>query len=553
MKRVVVVLIKSIELIYSYNKGLIFMYLMYYITSGFIPAIIMLSNRNIINSIQNGSSSNEIFVWLFIWIIAGGVSSVMDSFFSLYEDKMSLNFDKFIDMKKIEIIYDFSLEEFENSETYDLISRANEQSSKDVISFIQNVFHTIRAFISVFMSALIVSKESIMLVFGISVIIFFRYLNMMSINKKQYRMIISRTKRERVLDYIYFLLYSGFAFKELIVNSTKKSLKNKYIKIKERIILENMCISFLITKNRIFFSVAECIFSGYMYIGLIVKAVEKKIFIGDITLVWNCINQVKLSITEILNFGNEIYTKSMYIELLFKFLDTKRDSNCDKIKINSIKEIEFLNVSYSYGDVSVLKDINLKIKEGDWIQLCGKNGSGKSTFLKLLLGLYKNYEGKIIVNGIDIEKVDKVSYYDCLGVVFQDYYKFETTVKENIILTSEEYDSNRIEKIISILNIENKIFMNDILGSWFGNNQLSEGQWQRIAILRSSFKKKSLYVLDEFDSALDYETRRKISEEFKYVFDGTMGILVSHNNFYSDIINKRIYIEDGKLKIKERK
>ena len=110
------------------------------------------------------------------------------------------------------------------------------------------------------------------------------------------------------------------------------------------------------------------------------------------------------------------------------------EKNNGKQKIECIKEVKICHLNYKYKNSTsyVLKDINMEIHKGEKLVIVGKNGSGKSTLVQVVAGFYEDYEGDIFINGINFHEIDKESYRKCLGILFQDYNKYELTVKENI-------------------------------------------------------------------------------------------------------------------------
>ena len=187
--------------------------------------------------------------------------------------------------------------------------------------------------------------------------------------------------------------------------------------------------------------------------------------------------------TTILTTISTIIKDSLFINLLFEFLDLPVNSYGGKKKIASIESIELKNVSYYFQNSKepVLKKINMKIERGTTIGIVGKNGAGKSTLLKILLGFYHNYEGEILVNGINLKEIDYSSYWGKIGCLFQDFVKYELSLKENVALENwkKENDEKLIKNILYQVNFPLNTLENNldtILGLWFGDRQLSAGE-----------------------------------------------------------------------------
>ena len=127
--------------------------------------------------------------------------------------------------------------------------------------------------------------------------------------------------------------------------------------------------------------------------------------------------------------------ESLYIEQLFYFFSLSEENNKGKIRVSKIEKIEFINVSYKYKNAAgyALKNISLEISEDEKVAIIGINGSGKSTLVKLIMGFYDYYEGRILINSIALKLIDKSSLWKRVSALFQDYIRYESTFKENIL------------------------------------------------------------------------------------------------------------------------
>lgn len=222
--------------------------------------------------------------------------------------------------------------------------------------------------------------------------------------------------------------------------------------------------------------------------------------------------------------------------------------------LKNIEFIEFKNVSMKHGEKMVLKEVNFKIKKGEKVGLVGATGCGKSTILKLLLGLY-DYEGdgSILINTSKLDDFSTSSLRANISYVSQDANFFDDTVMYNICTSKGNLANNEIEHVLSSVCLQDLMseeegytsFLNTKIGN--KGSTLSGGQLQRLNIARGLIKKHNVLLLDEVTSALDPNTRTKVLENIKsFLFDKTV-ICVSHS---SDIINdmdKVIFIKNGSV------
>ena len=235
-------------------------------------------------------------------------------------------------------------------------------------------------------------------------------------------------------------------------------------------------------------------------------------------------------------------------------------SRQDKVGSISAKEIhgvelEFRNVSFKYPntDRMILKNISLKLREGETLSLVGINGAGKTTFVKLVCRLYEPTEGEILINGIPINNIPYEDYCELLGVVFQDFKIFAFTVAENVAL-STVYDKNAVIRCMEESDIMKKVeSLSDgtetYLSKEFNENgiEFSGGESQKLAIARTLYKNPPLIILDEPTSALDPIAEYEIYQKFSTLVKGRTAIYISHRLYSTRFTDTIAVFENGEL------
>ncbi|MBB1227710.1 MULTISPECIES: ABC transporter ATP-binding protein [Pantoea] len=222
--------------------------------------------------------------------------------------------------------------------------------------------------------------------------------------------------------------------------------------------------------------------------------------------------------------------------------------------LNNIELIEFKNVSMKHGEKLVLKEINFKIKKGEKVGLVGATGCGKSTILKLLLGLY-DYEsdGSILINTSELDDLNTSSLRENISYVSQDANFFDDTVLYNICTSKESLSINEIEHVLSSVCLQDlmneKESFTSLLNTKIGNkgSTLSGGQLQRLNIARGLIKKHNVLLLDEVTSALDPNTKAKVLENLKNFFSNKTVICISHSVDIINDMDKVIFIKNGSV------
>lgn len=283
------------------------------------------------------------------------------------------------------------------------------------------------------------------------------------------------------------------------------------------------------------------------------------ITIGSLTFIISTLQQLRDHTTWGASHFGELFEKSLFVNPYFALMNlpklVKEDSNPKIFKDVKPPKIEFKNVSFTYPNGrEVLKDVNLVVEPGEAVALVGINGAGKSTIIKLLCRFYDVSSGEILVNGVNLKKLKFSNWYKFLGTLFQDFVKYNFTVRENILLGNPNLKDNAKMKEAALKSGAYefiKTFENgydQMLGRYFENGEeLSGGQWQKLAIARAFYEKAPVLILDEPTSAIDAESEYKIFKNLERVYKNKSLILVSHRFSTVRNANKILVIDDGKI------
>lgn len=545
---------KSCKLIQKCSCFFVFVNLCIACIQGIIPGITIVVFQRIINSLQQNIDTVEHIIFLILFYVGLNIiNELISTLYSFYNEKFNLEFSQYVNMLMLEKSAKLELKDYENSETYNIINRAQSQNGTSILTFITGIIEIFKQIISVITTSIILVRFCwwmLPLIFGISIV---RSMVTVYTDREWYKLRVSRTNDERTNRYINYLLLTGIAFKEILLYGLSNYFFMKYKNISDKIKNQDKEMQKKIAIYDILFDIGSWVSMGGLFGYVMYLGVTGRLLIGDITAYIECIENIKSGSNEIFdNIGNML-EQSMYIGFIFEFLEIPEFKGNEEFDIGEIYKIEIKDLSFKYNTTYVLKNINMTLNKGDSIALVGENGSGKSTLIKLIMGFYREYEGTIKINDIDIKKINKTGYYQKIGCVFQDYTKFEDSIRNNIRFGNIKTDNTKsIENMLEITHMKERVDeiggLDTIVGKWFGKEDLSIGEWQRISICRAAFKQANLYILDEPDASLDIFRQEELIETYKNTFKSAIRIFITHKVNYAKEMGEKIYVlEKGEI------
>ncbi|OJI09544.1 hypothetical protein COT69_00405 [candidate division WWE3 bacterium CG09_land_8_20_14_0_10_39_24] len=289
------------------------------------------------------------------------------------------------------------------------------------------------------------------------------------------------------------------------------------------------------------------------------NALTGALTIGSITFIITTLEQLRGHTSWGAAHFGELYEHSLFVNPYFELMALpkliKEKTGAKILNESKPPKIEFKKVSFSYPNGrEVLKDISFTIDSGERVALVGVNGAGKTTLIKLLCRFYDVSDGEILINGINLKNIKLSNWYSYLGTLFQDFVKYNFTVRDNIMLGAPHIrDEKRMQEAAVqsgaydfIKNFEKGY--DQMLGRRFEDGEeLSGGQWQKLAIARTFYEKAPILIMDEPTSAIDAESEYEIFQNLEKVYKNKTLILVSHRFSTVRNANKIVVIDDGRI------
>lgn len=340
-------------------------------------------------------------------------------------------------------------------------------------------------------------------------------------------------------------------FKETRLLGIFNFFYNRYVDFIQRIYIEQWKVSKKIFVTHIVVSIISVLGLVFSILILLYVTIKGFISIGEFATVFFLLSQFFSTIEELVQ-GKLTNFLETYVQVknFYKLMDMEEKSYLSK-EVNIFEGIIVDNVYFGYPnkDNNIINGINIKLESNKVYALVGPNGSGKTTFSKLLLGIYTPNKGDITIFGRNTKKYRGYDLYDYSTVVFQDFKKYKMTLAENVnISISDEYiDEIKIRENLNKSGFTKKIGLNQMLSPEFDGIDLSGGEWQRIAITRAIHRKYELIVLDEPTSAIDPIEEDKIYEYFRVFSKNKISLIVTHRLASAKIADEIIVMNDGQI------
>lgn len=553
---------RTLSLVYKQKRIYVLLFFGLSLINAILPFVSLIITQTLINFLQSGINNLNLLIYLFIlFSLVSIISTIITNIYNYVGVKLNQFLYYKLNTMLIEKTKYLTLKDYENNETYDLLQRAEQEVGVRPFQIITTVASILSSLISVISSIIILYTWHSWTLFGFIILPFLAFKYFIRINENEYKVLFNRTQYERESWYVSHLLTKDEYIKEIINLNLFKYLFHKFDCLRKKFFKENIKIEKQKSLFTSLYQFSNSIITLFIVYQALSETFFNKIMIGNLTTYINTTEKVETSIRSIVGSIFSLHQSCLYANNIFIFFDYCQEKKKQTLygkQIGDFQTIELINLSYKYPlrDEYALKDITITLHRGDTIALVGDNGSGKSTLLKILSGMYLDYEGSILIDGTELRDIDQTSLSKKVSVIFQDYNKYQFTVKENIGF-GDILDFNNINKIKKSAELANAdIFINKLnkkyeqqVGTWFaGGTQLSGGQWQKLAISRLFMNDKaSIYILDEPTSSLDIISEHNFFLDFSKNISNSIVIFSTHRFVSAKFSNKILVLDNGKL------
>ena len=452
------------------------------------------------------------------------------------------------------------LSHFENSDFYDKLTRARREASSRPLSLVTRTFGLAQNGVSLLSFGSLLLHFSPWAVVVLIVAGLPAFLAEAKFSGDKFRLFLWRSPETRMQLYLETVLAREDHAKEVKLFGLGPLFLDRYRNIFRKLYSEDRNLTIRRDTWGFFLGLiaTATLYGAYAWIA--VSAIASRITLGQMTMYLMLFRQGQSAVSAILSAVGGMYEDNLYLSTLYEYLETPvGTTKGDAVRGPKPDDgIRFENVSFSYPDAEqpTLVDIDLHIKPGESLALVGENGSGKTTLIKLLTRLYSPTSGRILLDGQDLREWDEAALRDRIGVIFQDFTRYQLMLGENIGAGDVRHFEDEArwrdagEKGMAAPIVETlPEGYRTPLGKWFNNRrELSGGQWQKIALSRAFMRSRAdILVLDEPTSAMDASAEAIIFDHFRTLTRGRIAILISHRFSTVRMADQIVVLENGRI------
>lgn len=459
----------------------------------------------------------------------------------------------------LEKAQELELSHFEDSEFYDKMTRARREASSRPLSLVTRTFGLVQNGITLLTYGWLLIQFSWLAVVGLLLAALPAFFVETYFSGAAFRLFRWQVPETRKRNYLEWLLAREDYVKEVKLYGTGELFLARYREIFEKLYKEDKALTLKRGLWGFLLGVLSSIafYGAYGWIGW--SAAIGSITLGGMTMYLLIFKQGQSSIAASLTAIGKMYEDNLYLSNLYEFLEEEIDTQDGTAQSGPRvgDGVRFEGVSFTYPGQTVhaLDNISLHLQPGEKLALVGENGSGKTTLIKLLTRLYIPTEGRILLDGRDLREWKLDALRGRIGVIFQDFVRYQLKVGENIGVGDVAHFDDRDQQQAAAEKGMAHPFIEEMdkgydtqLGRWFKDGrELSGGQWQKIALSRAFMRKQAdILVLDEPTSAMDAEAEARIFDHFREATEKQMAILISHRFSTVRMADQIIVLAKGK-------
>lgn len=550
--------------IWNTSPGLFSVHILARLLNSLTPVAILWVGKLLIDAIIEQISAadkdfTEIWQYVGIELILAVCSDLLSRLVNLTGGLLGDLYSNDSSVRIIRKTNELTIAQLEDPDFYDKLEMARTQTSSRV-NLLTTALSQIQSIISMLslVAGLIYFEPLLLILLILSIIPLF--ISEIRFSSERYSLAKSWTAERRELDYLRYIGASDKTAKELklfgltdFIAHRFKDLSHQYFLLNKRLTIKRTYIAAIFNLLGIL-----CYYGAYVLI--IYRVLNGLITIGELTFLSGSFNRLRNNLQDFFGSFTRMTESALYLKDYFDFIDLKlTKEEVDTVPLPEKMQVglQVKNLSFKYPatDTYILKDISFDIKAGEKMAFVGQNGAGKTTLIKLLLRFYEPTAGEILLDGTPITRFNVSEYQQKFGVIFQDFFRYEFTVKENIAVGNilEVDNMPKIEQAAErSLAAEVVADLPDGYAQQLGKrfikgHELSGGQWQKIALARAYIKDADILILDEPTSALDAKAEYDVFKRFIGLTEGKTSVIISHRFSTVRMADRILVLQHGKI------
>ena len=485
--------------------------------------------------------------------IIGRLISLMDS---LLGDK----FSNFTSIRIMQHAAALDLDQFEDSTFYDKLERARQQTTGRTV-LLSQVLGQGQDLISMGFLAVALMAFNPWLILLLLVAVVPAFLGESYFNDRSYALTRSQTEERRELDYLRYLGASDDTAKEVKLFGLSDFLVGRFRGLAEKFYRDGRSLMIRRSAWGTLFAFLGSVGYYSADVVIIFRAVNGSLSIGDLTFLAGSFRQLRSLLEGILSRFTSVSQGAIYLQDLFEFFEIRPRVVAvaqPKPFPRPIREgfrFEDVGFRYQHSERWANRHLNFTLRAGERLALVGENGAGKTTLIKLITRLYDPTEGRILLDGVDLREYDPAELRRHVGVIFQDYLRYQMTMAQNIAVGNIDQQTDRElieaaarQSLAHALAERLPGRYDQELGRRFrGGMELSGGEWQKVALARAYMRDAQLLILDEPTAALDARAEYEVFQRFADLTKGRTAVLISHRFSTVRMADRILVLEKGEM------
>ena len=530
-----------------------------------LPVALLGITKLIIDGIVQALNFHQPVQPRFWWLVAGEfglaiLGSVLSRTIDYLDSLLADNYTRHVSIRVMKHAADLDLQTYENPLFYDRLERARVQAT-DRLGMIQAIGRLVQLIVTTVSLSISIMVFSPWLLLLLVVGVIPAFLGESHFAFLGYAKNFRQTPIRRQLDYLLILGGSREAAKELKLFGLSKFLVERFTGLSNRIYSENVSLARRRLIAGSFLSMVGIMGYYSAYVFVIWRTIAGALSIGTLTFLAGAILQASTNIQQIFSTLSGIADQALFLTDLLAFFGMEPAIRSKPHAIPAPRPIvqgfEFRNVSFAYpGSARLILDrLNFHLHPQERVALIGENGQGKTTIVKLITRLYDPTEGQVLLDGVDLREYSLEDLYREIGVIFQDFMRYEMTAGENIAVGKIEAiaDSALLhaaarkslaDEVVGRLPLK----YGQMLGRRFdGGLDLSGGEWQKVALARAYLRDAQLLILDEPTAALDARSEFEVFRRFAELTEGKMALFISHRFSTVRMADRIVVLANGNI------